>query len=153
MSNYVGRVTLRHVQIGRGRFRNFAGKKTEFNKDGKRTINLFLDDETAAQLKDDGWNVKYYIPRTNEDDDGEPKALPILEAELRFDNYPPQVKLEIGGNEQELDEDDLTNLNLDTADIVDVDVRLSPYSWHNSRGESGIKAYVDKLRIRMEDDF
>ena len=81
-------------------------------------------------------------------------ALPIASfAEGPVDNYPPQVKLCVGGQEQDLDEEDLTTLNLDTADITDVDVRLSPYSWHNSRGESGIKAYVDKLRIRMEDDF
>ena len=153
MSNYISRVTLRHVQLGRGRFRNFAGRKTEYNKDGKRTITLFLDDETAAQLKDDGWNVKYYIPKKDDMDDGEPQALPILEAELRYDNYPPTVKLEMGGAERELEEDDLESLNLDTADITDVDVRLSPYTWHNARGESGIKAYVDKLRIRMDDDF
>lgn len=152
MSNYVSRVTLRHVQLGRGRFRNFAGKKTEFNKEGKRTITLFLDDETAEELKAEGWKIKYYIPKSM-DEDEEPKPLAILEAELRYDNYPPTVKLEIGGNEQELDENDLTALNLDQADIIDVDVRLSPYSWQNARGESGIKAYVDKLRIRMEDDF
>jgi len=153
MSNYISRVTLRHVQLGRGRFRNFSGKKTDFNKDGKRTITLFLDEDDAAMLKDDGWNVKYYTPRKDDMDDADPQPLPILEAELRYDNYPPTVKLEMGGSEQELSEDDLTALNLDTADIIDVDVRLSPYSWHNSRGESGVKAYVDKLRIRMEDDF
>ena len=153
MSNYISRITLRHVQLGRGRFRNFSGRKTDFNKEGKRTITLFLDEETAAQLKDDGWNVKYYVPRQDPMDDGEPQPLPILEAELRYDNYPPSVLLEMGGAERELDEDDLTALNLDKADIVDVDVRLSPYSWHNQRGESGVKAYVDKLRIRMEDDF
>lgn len=153
MSNYISKVTLRHVQIGRGRFRNFGGKKTDFNKEGKRTITLFLDEDDAAQLAADGWNVKRYIPRQDDMDDSEPQSYPILEAELRYDNYPPSVKLEIGGQEQELSEDDLSALNLDTADITDVDVRLSPYSWHNSRGESGIKAYVDKLRIRMEDDF
>jgi len=153
MANYISKVTLRHVQIGRGSFRNFSGKKTKFNTEGKRTITLFLDDDDAAQLKSEGWNVKYYIPKTDDMDDGAPQALPILEAELRYDNYPPLVKLEMGGNEQELSEEDLTALQLDTADIVDVDVRLSPYSWTNARGESGIKAYVDKLRIRMEDDF
>lgn len=152
MSNYVNRVTLRHVQLGRGRFRNFAGKKTDFNKEGKRTITLFLDDDDANRLKEEGWNVKYYIPKVDEDEE-QPQPMPILEAELRYDNYPPQVKLSVGDHEQDLAEEDLAALNLDTADITDVDVRLSPYSWHNSRGESGIKAYVDKLRIRMEDDF
>ena len=152
MSNYVGKVTLRHVQLGRGSFRNFAGRKTGVNKSGKRLINLFLDDDIAARLKDDGWNVKYYVPKSD-DDDTPPAAVPFLEAELRYDNYPPQVKLEIGGNEQELEEEDLVNLNLDTADITDVDVRLSPYTWVDDDGKDRIKAYVDKLRIRMEDDF
>ena len=151
MTNTVSRVTLRHVKIGRGRFRNFAGKKTDFNKDGKHVVTLFLDDETAAALKDEGWNVRYYTPRS--DDDDAPTPIPILDCELRYDNYPPVVKLATGDTETEIDEEDLTNLNLDQADIIDVDVRLSPYSWHNSRGESGIKAYVSMMRIRIEDDF
>lgn len=150
MSNTVNRVTLRHVKIGRGRFRNFSGKKTEFNKDGKRLITLFLDDDDAVALRDEGWNVKYYTPRS---DDDEPTPIPILECELRYDNYPPIVKLATGDSEHEIDEEDLTALNLDQADIVDVDVRLSPYTWHNAKGESGIKAYVSMIRIRIEDDF
>lgn len=152
MSKYVPKITLRHVQLGRGTFRNFSGTKTKYNKTGKRLISLFLDDATADQLKNEGWNIKYYIPKV--DGEEEPREpIPFLEAELRYDNYPPEVTLEMSGNKQVLEEDDLVNLKLDTADIIDVDVRLSPYTWINDDGESKIKAYVDRLRIRMEDDF
>jgi len=152
MSNYVSKITLRHVQLGRGSFRNFSGRKTAVNKSGKRLINLFLDEATASQLKEEGWNVKYFIPKMD-DEDVAPQPIPFLEAELRFDNYPPEVKLEMGGNTQVLNEDDLVNLNLDQADITDVDVRLSPYTWTDDDGHDRIKAYVDKLKIRMEDNF
>lgn len=152
MSKYVPKVTLRHVQIGRGSFRNFSGTKTKYNKNGKRLISLFLDDDTANAMKEEGWNIKYYIPRVDDEEEAR-EPIPFIEAELRYDNYPPDVTLEIGGNKQTLDEDDLVNLKLDQADIVDVDVRLSPYTWINDDGESKVKAYVDRLRIRMEDDF
>lgn len=152
MSKYVPKVTLRHVQIGRGSFRNFSGTKTKYNKNGKRLISLFLDDDTANAMKEEGWNIKYYIPRVDDEEEAR-EPIPFIEAELRYDNYPPDVTLEIGDNKQTLDEDDLVNLKLDQADIVDVDVRLSPYTWINDDGESKVKAYVDRLRIRMEDDF
>lgn len=151
-NKYVQPVKLYHVQIGRGSFRNFSGTKTKFNKTGKRIISIFLPEDRAEEMKADGWYIKYYTPSSDmEDEVAEP--IPFIDCELRYDNYPPEVTLEINGNKQELDEEDLTALKLDRADIIDVDVRLSPYTWINDDGERKIKAYVDKLRIRMEDDF
>ena len=132
-NKYVQPVKLYHVQIGRGSFRNFSGTKTKFNKTGKRIISIFLPEDRAEEMKADGWYIKYYTPSSDmEDEAAEP--IPFIDCE-------------------ELDEEDLTALKLDRADIIDVDVRLSPYTWINDDGERKIKAYVDKLRIRMEDDF
>jgi hypothetical protein len=39
-------------------FRNFEGKQSQFNREGKREFSVILDPATAGQMAKDGWNIK-----------------------------------------------------------------------------------------------
>ena len=40
------------------RFKNFSGKQTDYNPEGKRTFSILLTDEEAEELASKGWRIK-----------------------------------------------------------------------------------------------
>lgn len=127
-------------------FRNFAGVETRYNRAGNRNFCVIVDDaDIAQQLASDGWNVKTLAPR---DEDEEPRYY--IPAAVSYKNIPPKIYLVCGGSKVLLDED--TVGELDTADIVNVDVILRPYCWDLGNGKSGVKAYVKTMYVTIEKD-
>lgn len=118
-------------------WRNFAGKAGKFTPEGRRTFNIVLDEETAHELLEDGWNVK--IRPSREEGEEEFCTLPVL---VRFDNFPPRVYMISNGKKIELDEDSVNVL--DYAELTKVDLTLSPYHWQVGDKE-GIKAYLKTM--------
>ena len=55
------------IENAKIRFRNFSGKEGRFNPAGRRNFCVFLDDDTANDLKDEGWNIKWLNPRAEDD--------------------------------------------------------------------------------------
>ena len=135
---------IENAVIGRGGYRNFAGEKSQFNKDGKRTFVVILDEATGRDLEEKGWHIRWREPRN---DDDEPAAL--LQVEVKFGDYPPRVMLISGGNRTLLDESNIAIL--DTAEISRADLIIRPYNWEVN-GNSGTKAYVKAMYITLEDD-
>ncbi len=127
-------------------FRNFAGVETRYNRAGNRNFCVIVDDaDIAQQLVNDGWNVKTLAPR---DEDEEPRYY--IPAAVSYKNIPPKIYLICGRQKVLLDED--TVGELDTADIVNVDVILRPYCWDLGNGKSGVKAYVKTMYVTIEKD-
>jgi hypothetical protein len=127
-------------------FRNFAGVETRYNRAGNRNFCVIVDDaDIAQQLISDGWNVKTLAPR---DEDEEPRYY--IPAAVSYKNIPPKIYLICGRSKVLLDED--TVGELDTADIVNVDVILRPYCWDLGNGKSGVKAYVKTMYVTIEKD-
>lgn len=127
-------------------FRNFAGKESKFNPQGKRNFCLLLDHESADIMKDQGWNVKTLAPR---DPDDAPQ--PYIQVAVAFENYPPNVWLISGKKKIKLDEDTVSVL--DYAEIENVDLIINPSRWEVS-GKSGIKAYLKTMYITIvENEF
>ena len=127
-------------------FRNFAGVETRYNRAGNRNFCVIVDDaDIAQQLVSDGWNVKTLAPR---DEDEEPRYY--IPAAVSYKNIPPKIYLICGRSKVLLDED--TVGELDTADIVNVDVILRPYCWDLGNGKSGVKAYVKTMYVTIEKD-
>lgn len=141
-------VWLEDVKIMQGNYKNFSGRKNEYNRVGWRTFCIIIDDmEFAEQLKDDGWNVKIRMPK----DEGD-QPLYYLQLKLsynsdesnvngmRFSN--PTVKRISGHNIVDLTPE--TCGQLDDDEVESVDIRIRPSQW-SVRGETGYTGYVKEL--------
>lgn len=143
MANRVANISVENARII---FRNFAGKPSKFNAEGKRNFCLLIDDESANKFKLDGWNVKYLNPRDPDD-----KPQPYIQVSVAFDNFSPNIYLISGGKKTKLNEDTVSVL--DYAEIENVDLIIRPYNWEVS-GKSGIKAYVKNMYVTIvENEF
>lgn len=141
-------LVIENANVGRGAFRNFAGKKTQFNKTGKRTCVILLDEENGEKVFNDGWYVRWRDPRDEQD-----SRVAMLTVEARFDNYPPKVILISSGGRTQLDEDNIDIL--DSAEIKVCDLILSPYTWvDKDTGKQWLKGFVRTMYVTLqEDDF
>lgn len=140
------RVANISVENARIIFRNFAGKESKFNAKGKRNFCLILDNESAEDLKEIGWNIKYLNPR-----DPEEAPQPYIQVSVSYDNFPPKIWLISGGKKTELTEDTVSVL--DYAEIENVDIIIRPYTWEVN-GKGGIKAYVKNMYVTIvENEF
>lgn len=127
-------------------WRNFAGKPSQFNADGKRNFCVVLDPEMADSLAEEGWNVRW---RDGREEGDEPMAY--LQVAVSYDNIPPTI-LTVTSHGK-------TRLNSDTVDILDwaeienVDLVISPYNWEVN-GKRGVKAYCKNMYVTLvEDEF
>lgn len=136
-------ITIEGATIG---FKNFSGLPGQYNTEGNRNFNVFLDPKIARELEAEGWNIRWLKPR---DENDEPQ--PILPVKVEYKNRPPKVVL-ISGKKQTLLTEDTISI-LDFSDIAHVDVKLSPYAW-TVNGKSGIKAYLKLMyAVLAEDEF
>ena len=140
------RVNNISVENARIIFRNFAGKESKFNAKGKRNFCLLLDNDSAEDLKEIGWNVKYLNPRDQED-----PPQPYIQVAVAFDNFPPNIWMITGNKKTKLTEDTISVL--DYAEIENVDIIVRPYTWEVN-GKGGIKAYVKNMYVTIvENEF
>lgn len=128
-------------------FRNFAGKESEYNREGDRNFGVIIDQVTANQLLEDGWNVKYLRPQEGDEEGEETPWLPVT---VNFKKgRPPLIKqitskkhTVLGEHEAEI---------LDWVDIIEADMIIRPYAWEVN-GKTGIKAYLQSLYVKIEEN-
>jgi len=141
------------IEDGRLIFKNFQGKgNPPYNKEGDRNFGVLLDDELAAQLLDDGWNVKYRPPRP---DDG--YQQPWLSVKVKYGKYPPVINLINSSGKIRLTEE--TVGQLDWARISKADMIIRPYNYPamndkdgNEIRPAGVAAYVQSLYVTIQED-
>lgn len=135
-------VTLENVRIG---FRNFSGRKGQYNQEGKRNFHVFLPKDVAALMEADGWNIKWLAPR---EEGEEPQAH--MEIKVNFHSArPPRVTLITSRGKTQLEEDSVSML--DFVEIKHVDMIVNPSPWE-VRGQTGIAAYLKSIFITIVED-
>ena len=125
-------------------FKNFSGEESKFNRGGNKNFCVVLDPDTARDLEDEGWNIKYLRPR----EEGE-EPTPYLQVTVAYGNIPPKVIMIAGRNKTPLDS--LAISTLDYAEIKNVDLIIRPYHWEVN-GKQGIKAYLKTMYVEIEQD-
>ena len=136
-------IMIEGARIG---FRNFSGLAGTYNPAGARNFCIFLEEDLAIKLTEDGWNVKM-LPAREEGD--LPQAY--LQVTVSFANIPPKIVMITRGGKTTLTENMLEKL--DVAAFSNVDLIVSPYNWTVNK-KSGIKAYLKTLFVTLlEDDL
>lgn len=129
-------------------FRNFAGAEGMYNREGDRNFCVLLDEDTAAAMKADGWNVK----RLKDRETGEKGAGdPYVQVSIGFGKgRPPRMVMITSRGRVELGEQEC--ILLDWADIDKVDLIIRPYHW-NVNGNTGVKAYLKSIFVVIHEDY
>lgn len=146
MANEVRQLVLEGVQIG---FKNFSGEEGQYNRKGDRNFVVFLENDMAMKLSEDGWNIKF--PKVLDDVDEEDTRNPYLQVSIGEKGMPPKVVMVDEENSNEV------LLNFDTMSILDdtviryADVIIRPYHWAVN-GNTGVKAYLKTLYANIEPD-
>lgn len=129
-------------------FKNFQGKRTDYNDEGNRNFGVLLDEELAEKLKMDGWNVRYRPPR---EDDPEQFKQPWLSVKVKFDPYPPIAYLINSRGKKKLNEDTIEML--DWSRITNCDLVVRPYNYKaNALRPAGIAAYLKAIYVTISED-
>lgn len=129
-------------------FKNFEGKKTDYNKEGQRNFGVLLDDELAENLMNDGWPVKFLYPKS---DDPEEYRQPWLPVKVSFVPYPPVCWIIKSNGKLRLDENTIGQL--DWSHLVNCDLIINPYNYPAIAGRpAGVSAYLKAIYATLEED-
>jgi hypothetical protein len=130
-------------------FRNFAGKEGQYNSEGDRNFCLKLTEQEALLMIEDGWNVKY---RKQQDPDDEPQPYLPITVSTKF--KPSRIVLITARRDGSLGRTTLTEdmfMFVDWVDVAWADLIIRPFAW-SMRGNSGVKAYLQTIYVRVKDD-
>jgi hypothetical protein len=134
-------------------FKNFRGEERRdpktgqiVNREGQHTFCIQLDEEEAEELREVGLKISQTKPNEEYDD-----VLYFLQIEARFDKYPPEVYMYVGGDCTQLNEDTIGILDnrQNKIKIADVIINASPWQMGD---RSGVKAYLTRGDFLIEED-
>ena len=122
------------------RFRNFSGAPDRFSKSGYNNgfFKVFLTEEQAQVLSDDGYSVKRLKPNP---DDPEDPGQPLIKIRVGLSNFPENVFRVTSHSQIMLNSD--TVKGLDHSEIENADIVCVPYNWTTNTG-SGKSAYLGR---------
>ena len=126
-------------------WRNFSGREVPpYNAEGSRNFCIRLDEETANELKAEGWNIREKVSKYDPND-----VIFTLQVHVRYGKYPPKIVLVTSKNRTVLTEDNISQL--DWAEIIKAKVAISPYNY-DFAGKKGTKAMLSTLYVEIEEE-
>lgn len=127
-------------------FKNFAGNKTQYNRNGKREFALKITDPADAEaLIKDGWNVRIKDPRV----EGENPRM-HLPINVNFNDRGPNIWLNTGIARRKMKEDEVHRL--DFINILSVNMDIAPHRYQKDDGSCGKTAYLRGMEIFQDVD-
>lgn len=132
------------VEDARLVFRNFSGEESQFNRKGDRNFAVILDERTAKEMANDGWNVKVLKAR----EEGDPDT-PYIQVAVSYKYRPPKITL-ITSTSRTTVMEEMVGI-LDWADIQTCDLIARAYEW-TVGDKSGVKAYLQTMFVTVEED-
>lgn len=150
MNKVKDHIYLENVPGENLRFLNFRGIEIPpYNAKGQRNFWVdILDEELANKLASDGWNIKFSEP--SEDGRQYPPRIQV-KVSFKNENMLPKIMMEQAGNKVYLNEETIGDLD-DMEIIVVKAIEIRPYNWE-VKGECGVSAYLDKMRIEVARDI
>lgn len=129
-------------------FRNFTGRKDDYNTTGERSFGILLDPEMAEDLAAKGWYIRTLRARPDHPEDAD---QPWLKVKVRFDQYPPKADAITSRGRTKLDSETIGQL--DWARLKNVDVKISPYNYPAFLNRpAGVAAYLDAIYATIQED-
>jgi len=149
-----GNVTIEDARLV---YKNFAGREGEYNEAGVRSFACVLPEDIAQAMAADGWNVKRFKPRMDDDPNTVPEAYVPVAVSYRI--KPPRVVMVAERYNHRTGEFEKVRTNipeelvemLDYADMAKVDLIINPSFW-SKNGRSGIKAYLHAIYVTVRMD-
>lgn len=135
------------VEGARIMFRNFAGKKTDYNEAGNRNFALCVPEEDVEKLMDYGWNVKRLKPREDN-----PLGQAYIPVKVKYGDYPPIAAIISSRGGTRLDESTIEQL--DWVRIKNVDLTIRPYQYGPTaiKPDGGVSAYLKNIYVTIQED-
>ncbi|MBP3826210.1 MAG: hypothetical protein ILA11_10835 [Butyrivibrio sp.] len=132
---------VENAELLYGSFRNFSGKKTDFNAEGQRNFNLQVDPEYIPMLIERGINVKYFKADLYDEDQSENPGFVKVNVNFKS-NRPPIIRVRSGEMGDFVDYTESQTGHLDTMVFDNVDLVLNP-SAYDVRGQKGTSLYLN----------
>lgn len=145
-----GPIVLENMRILPAPFRNFEGRKSQYNRDMSRSFAISLPPEMMDEMEAAGLNVKRPAP-DSEYPDGRIEVA-VSNGPDVFSNV--RIFLVDGNNTTRIDTTDQKQMAmLDTLNLSGVDLVLNPYHWEIDRGKgdvaTGIKLYLRAAYLHL----
>ena len=139
----VEKLELENAKIMGGRFKNFSGKETDYNREGARYINVVIPSDKVDELTSKGWTVKSLPAREDGDE-----PVYFMKINIRFldDGGFSDPKIYKGVSPDNMHKVTIdTVADLDRDEFENIDLVVRPYHWSRKGGEEGISAYLDEM--------
>lgn len=138
------------IEDGQVMFKNFAGRETDYNAEGKRNFCVVIDDPKAVDdLTAAGWNIR---PARKTFDEGEPVKY-VLKVNISYKYRGPKIFRKIGTAPNapmfEVFEDTIADLDQDY--ILSADMTIAPSKWARN-GKEGTSGYLQNMYATIETD-
>lgn len=122
-------------------WRNFAGRKEEYNPEGRRNFCVIINPDSVNELRSLGWPIKERAGRDEEED-----SFFYLQVKVKYDRFPPRIYMVTSKKKTLMNEASIGEL--DYAIIRNVDLVIRPYEYETGK----ISAYVQTMYVTIEED-